>query len=95
MRDPSSPDETLGCQISPFHSIELHILYSEWFLVGRTELKARDVFIAILTSACTERERRCALLCTNSLCFNKAAQGSIVPGVGRKGGCLSHGLRTI
>ena len=26
MRDPSSPDETLGCQISPLHSIELHYL---------------------------------------------------------------------
>ena len=26
MRDPRSPDETLGCQISPIHSIELHYL---------------------------------------------------------------------
>ena len=93
MRDPRSPDETLGCQISPINSIELHIFYSEWYLVGRTGLKVRAVFIAILTSAYTEGG--VYFFVPTPSCFNKAAQGLIVPGVGRKGGCLSHGLRTI
>ena len=94
MRDPRSPDETLGCQISPIHSIELHILYSEWYLVGRTGLKVRAVFCNPHRCLYREREGVYFFVPTPS-CFNKAARGLIVPGVGCKGGWWSHGLRTI
>ena len=87
MRDPSSPDETLGCQISPIHSIELHYLVLRRVVFGWKDMVEGQSCFYCNSQQCLYRggEGVYFFVPTPSY-FNKAAKGLIVPGVGRKGG---------